>query len=261
MQIGRLFVCSFLAVSLVLPAASQQPTPQALQLLQQALKALGITSPVTDITLSGTAHYVAGSDDETGTATLKALGTGASRVDLNLSSGPRSEIINISSTKPTGSWSGPDGVAHKVADHNALLADPTWFFPVFPISRGLAAGITTTYVGLETHNGQSVQHLSVIQQAAGPAQSVPLIQHLSQIELYLDSATFLPVALDFNVHPDDNAALDIPIDVRFSDYRNVSGVQVPFHVQKFLNNSPVLDLQFQTVTLNSGLSASDFPIQ
>ena len=75
-------------------AAAQQTMQQAVQLLRQALSALGVSSPINDITLSGTAHYVAGSDDETETATLKAI-SGASRVDLNLSSGPRSENLEF----------------------------------------------------------------------------------------------------------------------------------------------------------------------
>src|SRR2546428_258827 len=58
-------------------AAAQQTMQQAVQLLRQALSALGVSSPINDITLSGTAHYVAGSDDETETATLKAI-SGAS---------------------------------------------------------------------------------------------------------------------------------------------------------------------------------------
>ncbi len=66
--------------------------------------------------------------------------------------------------------------------------------------------------------------------------------------------------MTFNVHPDSNALLDIPVDVRFSDYRTVSGAKVPFHVQKYLNNGLVLDFQAQSVTLNSGLAASSFSL-
>jgi len=52
--------------------------------------------------------------------------------------------------------------------------------------------------------------------------------------------------------------LDIPVEIRFSDYRPVSGAQIPFHVEKFLNNTLLLDLQFTNAQLNSGLSASLF---
>jgi hypothetical protein len=54
------------------------------------------------LTLSGSAHYIAGSDDETGTATLKTLATGARRVDLKLPSGRRSEVRDLTADRPGG---------------------------------------------------------------------------------------------------------------------------------------------------------------
>jgi hypothetical protein len=252
----------YFCFALVLSTSAQQspaPPVQAPVLLQSALAALAGANHVTDVTLSGTAHYIAGSDDETGTATLKAI-AGASRIDLSLSSGPRGEVWNNLSGSPVGMWSGPDAVSHPISFHNLLLIDPAWFFPAFPISRGLATGYTATYVGPETHNSVAVQHLSISQQPADPSDAAALFQHLSQVDIYLDSSTFLPVALAFNIHPDDNALLDIPVEVRFSDYRSVNGVQVPFHVQKFLNNGFILDVQFTTAVLNTGLAASLFQV-
>jgi len=249
-------------VSAFLSLAAQQspaPSPQAAQLLQQALTAIVASTPLTDVTLSGSAHYIAGSDDETGTATLKAI-LGASRIDLNLSSGPRSEIQNASGAGPVGSWSGPDGVSHAMAFHN-LLTDPAWFFPAFPITHGLSAGYAATYVGHEDHDGQAVEHVTISQTSAlqTPA-GAPTMGHLSQMDFFLDSTTILPAAVAFNIHPDNNALLDIPIEVRFSDYRAVNGVQIPFHIQKFLNNGLILDLQFTTAVLNTGLTATQFQV-
>jgi len=78
------------------------------------------------------------------------------------------------------------------------------------------------------------------------------------MDLYLDSTTLLPASLTFQVHPDNNMSVDIFVEVLFSDYRAISGVQVPFRVQKYLNNGLALDLQLETATINSGLSASLF---
>jgi len=111
-------------------------------------------------------------------------------------------------------------------------------------------------------NGQAVDHVRVWQEPSIQTPSViPTLRHLSQMDLYLDSTTALPVALTFNIHPDNNMGLDIPVEIHFSDYRPISGVQVPFSVQKNLNNSLVLDLQFQTAIINSGLTANSFNIQ
>ena len=76
------------------------------------------------------------------------------------------------------------------------------------------------------------------------------------MEIFLDATTLLPAAIAYNIHPDNNALLDIPVELRFSDFRSTNGTQIPFHIQKFINNSLALDLQFQSVALNTGLSAA-----
>ncbi len=245
MRILSLFTALLLSFPNV-GAAQQATTPasansgQAMALLSQSTAALTGGVTLTDVTLSGTARRIAGSDDETGTAVLKALATGESRIDLTLSSGQRSEVRAISNHCQVGIWTGPNGVAHPISNHN-LMTDSSWFFPALT---------------------QPVQHLQIWQASTFqmPAH-VPTPQHLSQMDLFLDSTTLLPAALAFNTHPDTDMGLDIPIEIRFSDYRLVNGAQVPFHVQKFLNNSLVLDLQFQTTAMNTGLTAAAFSIQ
>jgi hypothetical protein len=235
--------------------------PQATALLQQALAALSGGHPISDVTLTGSAQYVAGSDEESGTAVLKAIAAGASSLSLNLSSGTRSEIQNYSTMPPSGAWSGPDGVSHTIVDHN-LHTVPSWFFPIFTIGQGLSApGYVAIYVGQETRNGQTVQHVSISQPIASSYDPTGLFQRLSQVEIYLDAGTLLPSAISYNVHPDDNGLLDIPVEVQFSNYQAVSGSQVPYHVQKFMNNVLILDIQAQSVTLNTGLNATAFSIQ
>ena len=132
---------------------------------------------------------------------------------------------------------------------------------MFPIAAGLSPGYVATYIGRETRNGQAVEHLAVSQVStiAAPPGALSLA-HLSQVDFFLDSATFLPAAITFNIHPDSNALLDIPVEIDFSNYTAVNGAQVPFHVQKHINNSLVLDLQFDSAFLNSGLSATTFTV-
>jgi len=264
MRSARVLLSFGLCVLLVIPLTAQQSassSTQASQLLQQSLASLQGNTPLTDVTLSGTARRIAGSDDQSGTAVLKGLASGAARTDLSLSSGQRSEVQNLIEAAPVGIWSGPDRISHSMVYHN-LMTEPVWFFPAFAISRRVSTkSYVATYVGQETHNGQVVEHVSVSQTpSAQMASGASLFQHLTQVDFFLDSSTLLPAAITFNIHPDNNAALDIPVEIRFSEYRTVSSAQVPFHVQKFLNNSLFLDFEAQSATLNSGLAASDFSL-
>jgi hypothetical protein len=270
----RLSICKapILVCTLVLPsvlcleAYAQQPVtagasdPHAITLLTAAAAAIGGTVSVSDVTLSGAARRVAGSDDEVGTAVLKAVGTNTS-VILNLPSGIQSEVRSTTNGQSTGTWSGIDAVSHQISIQNTLT-DPAWFFPLFAVSRGLASsGYVATYVGHETRGDVAVEHLTISQRFAGFPSDQAALQRLSQIDIYFDSNTLLPTAMTFSIHPDNNELVDIPIEVSFADYKVVSGVQVPLHVQKLLNNGLVLDLQFQNVTLNSGLTASQVVAQ
>ncbi len=279
------FVCSasLSAQSTSSSAPAATSDPQAVALLQSALSALTGTASVSDVTLTGTAQRIVGSDDETGTASLEATSVGDSLMNLSFPSGNRSEIRNhaglplpgslplgipaaaTQAVQPIGAWSGPDGVLHGMANHNAMT-DAAWFFPAATLTRILSSqSYVFSYVGPETLNGRSVTHVQVSQplpaSAKAPQRTATLMQHLSQMDLYLDPATLLPVGLAFNVHPDNNALIDIPIEILFSGYQTVNGVQVPFQVQRYLNSGLVLDLQFSSASLNSGLAAANFQIQ
>lgn len=264
-RISLVFSALFLILSSAQPARpggqSASSSVSASQLLQQSLAALQGNTPITDVTLTGSARRIAGSDDESGTATLKALAGTGTRLDLSLSSGPRSELRNVSGPEPAGSWSGPDAVSHAISNHN-LFTDPGWF-PAFAISSLLSApNAVITYIGTETHDGQAAIHITASQQFPTlSGNTASLMQHLTQTEIFLDPSTNLPAAVAFTMHPDNNALLDIPVEVQFSDYRSVNGAQIPFHVQKFLNNSLLLDLQLQSATLNSGLTVASFQVQ
>ena len=227
--------------------------------MQKALLALAPGPPITDATLSGTARRIAGSDDESGTVVIKALAGTGTRLDLSLPSGTRTEIRNVSGG-PAGSWSDPDGVAHTMAYHN-LLIDPGWA-PALTISSLLSApNAVITYVGPETRDGQSVIHVAASRQFPElSGETAALMQHLTQTDIYLDATSLLPSAIAFNTHADNNANLDIPVELRFSGYQAVSGAQIPFRVQKFINNSLALDLQFTSAALNSGVPVSAFSV-
>lgn len=252
---------SFFIVASLNAQQAQTTTPRdptAVSLLQRSFVALTGTNAVNDVTLSGTANWIAGSDDETGTATLKATAIGQSRIDLDLSNGQRSEVHDITASPSTGSWSGPDGTWHSIADHN-LMTDPVWFLPEFLIGRVLTnGGYAISPVDSESPHGVSEQHLGVFQQKDASVTLPALIQSLSHMDIYLDSTSFLPAAVAFNAHPDNDAATNIRVEIKFSNYESVQGVMIPSHIQKYINNGLVLDLTISSAQINSGLSTSDF---
>ncbi len=91
----------FFSLILITPSAEpapritlriQQTTAASSITLQSALAALSPNIAISDVSLTGSIRRIAGSDDESGSATLKALSSGDARCDLSLSSGTVSEI-------------------------------------------------------------------------------------------------------------------------------------------------------------------------
>ena len=261
------FIALFLTIFGAVTGLSQTVATKdatATSYLSSAVNALAQGVPISSATVTGTATRTAGSDVETGSITLKALGGGDGAIDLTLSDGSRSEIINNAQGLPQAASSDPDGTWHITPLPNCLTpAD--WFFPVLALAQVLNdPSFAAAYIGQETRNSGPVQHLrfwraSFPNVTADPG-TLASLQRESAVDVYLDAATSAPVAFDFTMHSDGGYGLDIPVEIQFSDYQKLSGILMPSHIEKLINNSPVLDLYVTGVALNTNLSVTDFTV-
>ncbi|HMH06244.1 MAG TPA: hypothetical protein VK579_06135 [Terriglobales bacterium] len=228
--------------------------PQALSLVAKSMAAMTGGISIIDVTLNANVAGLIGSDIETGTAILSAKGTGESRVDFQLNSGNRSELRNTLTGLPQGTWTGPKTASTPIAMHN-LWTNACWFFPALSDLSGANLGVVLSYVGLESRSGVFVQHLrsNVYSISAINLTAASLVQTLSTTDFFLDASSLLPVAIGFNVHPDGDAGVDIPVEIRFSNYQSIGKAMVPMHLQKYLNGGITLDLVITSVSPNSGL--------
>jgi len=260
--------------------APPQPGPQSAQtatLLQQAITAQTGGTPVTDVTTTGTvtvtispntqggtlAANVAATSDS-GTITFVATAAGRGLATVSTPSGTRTEIRDISSGSPTLTETGADGIPHVTAAQSALSPHPGWFFPALVLSSGLSSpSYASSYIGQEARNGAAVQHVAVWLQSS---------QQASQHDIYLDPSTLLPIAMTFTVNPYDAASPEAPIlkywraspvnylqEVQFSDYRQVQGRPVAFHIHTSMVlpiGTLVSDVQLSSVSFNTGATVA-----
>ncbi len=252
-----LLFCSLRPRQAIAAPQSVVRDPQALTLISSSLKALTGQAAVNDATFQATASYVAGSDQESGSATLTARGNQESLVQLNLDDGTRQEIRN----GPAGAWSGPDGTAHSMAIHNCWT-DGSWFLPTLTLQAVLAdPQLAVAYLGPDATKGRPLLHLQVARVLPGQSASVAAaILRLSAMDFYFDPQSFLPLVLDFNTHPDSDAGTNIPVEIQFGNFQSTSGALVPFHIQKYLQGTLTLDLVVTKVAINSGVPSSVFTL-
>ncbi|HET9100354.1 MAG TPA: hypothetical protein VFN62_08180, partial [Acidobacteriaceae bacterium] len=174
------------------------------------------------ITLTGTVESIAGSDRESGNATLVANADGSYQISLELGQSSRTETQTAFAQGQQCTWSGSDGIAHVVSGHNCMQP-VAWFMPEVALLGSLQPQAVGTIVvgssvnpenpGLDLRQQQSVAPSYVSASMAG------LFTHLSAVDIFYDPATYLPIAVSYATHPDANAAVDIPVRVEFSNYQ------------------------------------------
>jgi hypothetical protein len=76
------------------------------------------------------------------------------------------------------------------------------------------------------------------------------IQAWSQADMTIDPVTFLPISMKYFTHSDNNSGVNIPVEVRYSNYQKVSGVVVPMHIERSVNGSLQLSIDIAAVTAN-----------
>ena len=158
----------------------------------------------------------------------------------------------MSSLKPIRSckWTSNDGKVNPIPNHNCMT-EAVWFLPTISMSPAQLRGAV-----LASHKGSDglTERISVTRVAHNKnAKMRAFLQKLGQQELSIDAKTMLPSALTFSIHPDEDAGRDIPVEIRYSDYRDVNGMKIPFRIERVVNGNTVLEITIQSATVNSGL--------
>ena len=213
-------------------------------------QAIAAFSPraIESIHLSGTAHAIAGSTREGGTFSFDLKSNGDSSLHVDAGVLTRTERSGNVGEDVACSWAGSDGVEHESAIHNCWLS-LDWILPSFAL-QSFHAGLDkrlSSDKGAHQEPTQRLEFARTLSHATPRTQE--LVRKLSAVSLSLDPATSLPSSLSFNIHPEDDAGTNIPIIVRYSDYHQISGASIPFHIQKYLNNGLVLDLQVESAMI------------
>src|SRR5579875_2242861 len=235
-----------LAVAILVPTACSQTT--AVQQLRSAFS----SSQVTRVTLSGDANWYAGSLKDSGTVTLTAASDGSSQMQLTLDqTGERTESQLAIGPAMKCQWSGTDAKAHQ-SDYFNCLKPTIWFLPSLNIQAAtMPASTNLADLGVESTPTGGLRHLRAQFAPAlfeGDASALAQLPECA-VDIDLDPTTSLPVTLRFGVRPDNGADVKIPIVVKFSDYRNVNGVQIPYRIERYVNGTLQLQITLQSAQI------------
>jgi hypothetical protein len=234
------------------PGPSQDP--QAVAVLQQSYKAMGGTVP-SDSIATGNLEVVAGTEDSKGTVRILTKGTSESFLQLTMPDGVRTTVYAYGQANELNNST----VTISVLELAVTSQAPD--FPL-PLIANLLNDPDTScqYIGLESLNGVSLQHIRTWDSFA----SQPALQGLvgfSTRDFWIDASTGLLQRISYTQHPGSGAIVGVSVDVFFSNYQASSGVSYPYTIQKSLNGTPWATITIQSVSFNNGLTDSNFPVQ
>ncbi|HVP44129.1 MAG TPA: hypothetical protein VMS96_11905 [Terriglobales bacterium] len=82
----------------------------------------------------------------------------------------------------------------------------------------------------------------------------------SPMTVWLSTTTYLPVQIEYLLQTFTNRLAFIPRLRKYSDYRPVQGILVPFHQEIWVDEQLVSTLDITSVQFNVGLAARDFQL-
>lgn len=260
-QGARVVVIAFLFLSSITISsrglAQTAIVENSTNILTQMSKAFSKGRGIQKVQLSGNASWHAGSLEDSGSVELTASKDGSSEMRLQLStSGIRTESQSHDTEGGRRCyWSGNDGKAHEIRS-GGCQRSALWFLPT-----------------LSLQSAQTNRQIAVVDKGIGPVGSGDTVyRHLqsqlllnmngmpntiademakqSKTDIGLDPNSLLPSVVSYSVHADGGASVPITIEVHYSDYRLMDGVQIPFHIQRYVNGSLQLDIEISTVQIN-----------
>lgn len=250
--------CIFFSLAcglIVSPALSRtNTTPQinASTILSQIANAFSPGKPVNNVQLTGSANWYAGSLEDSGTVTLTATPTGAATMQLSLAKkGLWTESQSDFGLGMTCQWVGNDSTVHQ-GDAMNCLRPVLWFLPSItlqPTSMPSSIGVAdlgTGTVGSGTYRHLQSQAVITTMPTAVLSRSV----EASTTDIGIDPNSLLPTVLSYQVHPDNGAQVNIPVEVHFSDYQRVNGAEIPFLIQRYVNGSLQLEIHVNSAQVS-----------
>lgn len=229
------YIFAFLAIA----AAAQRSTPA-----DDVKTAFTTRSSLVSVVMEGTFQATEGNSTEQGTARLSAAADGSYTVSLFAKSGLTEEKRVISEAGFDCRWSKKNGVEHSLSALDCR--HPNWFLPEISLS---APADKAEWLLTVRDTNTTVPHLLFSQSYRAP-RNLAAPPTLTTMDLRLSKETLLPMEASYDVHAERRPSLRIPVSVTYEDYRVIQGVQVPFHIQKRINGTLVLDVRVSQATIN-----------
>jgi hypothetical protein len=167
--------------------------------------------------------------------------------------GQRIESEAGTGTNASCEWTGANGVANAI-DPGNCWRPALWFLPDLSLQSSLlpsylvVSDLGTSPVGQGSALYRHLQCELLFSNLSGDF--VTYMATRSTSDLGLDPVSLLPAVLAYSVLPDNGEPTPIAMEIRYSQYQLVQGVEIPFHIQRYVNGSLQLDILVNSAQIN-----------
>jgi hypothetical protein len=232
--------------------------------LQTVVQAIAGSAPtVSSIVLTGQVTIPNSQGKTTVPISITVNADGSTTSYIQDSSGTRTEsypasnaINNCPAASQETSPANSRGAGSQETSVNGSSADycwnsASWIMPTLALKASkIVAGLSASSSNIQ-RDGQSfiIVKLS-LSNAKLPTFIQSYIAQRSERDVYLDPTSLLPQKLIYHI-PSKDPRLDLgTFEFSYSDYRLVSGVNIPFHIQKIFQKTVISDISLQAAQVN-----------
>jgi len=221
--------------------------PQALALIQKAIQGLGgisFYSQTNGVAAQGTLNAAAGAISgpivwEWAGAEFRYQRPGANGAVVFVS-GHGNPALSDS------------GKVRRGIGHLAMVT-----FPIHLPAVALAASLNNPNVSISSIQSVSINGVNALM-ISFVDQTDLLSSAICHQTWYFDPTTFVPFRVDYLTSDANDALNTVQEYSLLSNYHNVSGVSVPFHIVTFFNGQQVEDVALTSVQLGASIPSTDF---
>jgi hypothetical protein len=257
-----LLVVALLSFSLCFAQSVQQPQSppprdaQAIAILQKVLVAMGGIGAVQDTVTKANIAWPSNPSAPPIPSIITTLGPDRIRVD-NSNGGQTGSVVynrgRLLRSSAKGWTTEPSANSRfRRADH----------LPAHLLANELArTDYAVAYVGQESVGSQAAIHLKLSRIShMGNGLDAKFTKD-SEFEVFIDSNTFLILKISYMYFSRIDWRIGSPMEIYYSDYRNVGGMMVPFTQSTHFNGNPLYELHLSSVAFNQGVPDTLFQVK
>jgi hypothetical protein len=237
-------------------SAAPVKDPRAVALALKAMHAMGDPATVAGIADSvavGTLTMHGSQGDFSAPTTIKTKGTQELRMESQWTTGTSARIVNGGK----GIILKPDGSVKALILKNTFAERAHHIPALSMVSEQASPMVEITASGQSSVAGAPADVISLSLPTSSDPHQVQFFRESTRRSFYIDRLSGLISKLEYPLYP-ENGGPRAKIEIFYSDYRNVSGVMVPFHQTTYLDGTLQSELVLTSVQFNVGLADSDF---